>query len=823
MKKKSIFFAALLAGLANCGANQLENIFQNPPASAQPTVYWFWMGRNVTRDGITGDLEALKAAGFGGMTMCNLGDVCTPWPGAIANSPLLETVPYVSDDWWELVHFAARESQRLGLEFGIHNCPGYESNGGPWIPPELSMQQICFSETPVSGTNEITIALSRPVVDPRSQNQFPVLNEDNGKVEKPVIEARKTFYRDIAVLAMPAKGIVAKENIFDLSTNLSAAGGLKWTPPPGDWIVYRFGHTTMGTLVQPAPWKSTGLECDKMNPDAVAFHMDHVLGEIKKHCGDVIGHGLDFIWFDSYEAGNPTWTPKMRAEFFARRGYDLTPFLASFAKRIVGSEAETKKFNADFHRTVADLYRDVDFAVSAKLAHAAGLQIRGEPYGGPWEINEVIPLFDQVAGEFWCRGGKYSPYELKEVVAGSRQAGKNIINAEAFTAGPGESLWNETPDYLKTIGDAAFCDGVNCLMLHRFTHEPFGDKYQPGIVMGQWGTHFDRTQTWWEQGKAWVKYLQRCQALLQWGKIAANDFATTNADAGLNLKSIQRSDDAAEIYFVANLTRTNGAADCVFHVAGKQPELWNPVTGTMRDLPEFEIKDGKTFIPLEFAAAESCFIVFRKPLSSAEKFPRAKNFPALQSIGEITNVWQVKFNPQWGGPKAAVKFSALDDWSKRAEPGIKFYSGTAAYSTTFDFPKPATGNRQPAIYLSLGTVKELARVRLNGSDLGVVWCAPWCVDISSAVKSGENKLEIEVVNCWANRLIGDEQEPADCEWSPGYQGHGGFLKRFPDWFVNGTPRPSTNRFTFTTWNYFKKNSPLLPSGLLGPVQLLAGY
>ena len=817
-----ILIATLFVSLARSGrADELEKVFQNPPASARPMVYWFWMGRNVTRTGITGDLEALKTAGFGGTTMCNLNDVCTPWSGAIANSPLPKIVPYVSDDWWELVHFAARESHRLGLEFGFHNCPGYESNGGPWIPPELSMQQICFSATPASGTNEIQLTLPRPKVDPHSQNQFPVLNEDNGKVEKPVIPARETFYRDIAVLALPAEGIVVRENIIDLSSKLNADGELRWTPPAGNWVVYRFGHTTMGTLVQPAPWKATGLECDKMNPEAVTFHMNYVLGEIKKHCADVIGHGLDFIWFDSYEAGNPTWTPKMREEFSTRRGYDLTPFLATFAKRIVGSDAETKKFNADFQRTISDLYRDVDFAVSEKMAHAAGLKICSEPYGGPWNISEVIPHFDSVAGEFWCRGGRYSPYAVKEVAAGAKLARKNVVNAEAFTASPGESLWNETPDYLKTIGDTAFCDGVNRFMLHRFTHEPFGEKYKPGIVMGQWGTHFDRTQTWWEQGKAWVKYLQRCQALLQRGEIAANDFATASADGGLELKSIHRRDDAAEIYFVANLARTNGAANCVFNTAGKQPELWNPVTGMTRDLPEFEIKAGTTFVPLKFAAAESCFIVFRKPISSAGRFSNARNFPALQVVGEITNVWRVKFDSKWGGPNDSVSFSTLDDWTKRPEPGIKYYSGTASYTTTFDFPNPSTGSRQPVIYLSLGTVKELARVRLNGRDLGVVWCAPWRVDIADAVKSKNNTLEIEVVNCWANRLIGDEQEPADCEWSPGHEGHGGFLKRFPDWFVNGTPRPSTNRFTFTTWNYFKNNSPLLPSGLLGPVQLLA--
>ena len=141
----------LLSGLATpLRADDVDDTFTHPPETARPLVYWFWMGRNITREGITGDLEALKDAGFGGATMCNLADVCTPWGCPIANSPLPEIVPYSSDAWWELLHHAAKEANRLGLEFGFHNCAGYESNGGTWIPPELSMQQICFSKTSIT-------------------------------------------------------------------------------------------------------------------------------------------------------------------------------------------------------------------------------------------------------------------------------------------------------------------------------------------------------------------------------------------------------------------------------------------------------------------------------------------------------------------------------------------------------------------------------------------------------------------------------------------------------------------------------------------------
>ena len=152
--------------------------------------------------------------------------------------------------------------------------------------------------------------------------------------------------------------------------------------------------------------------------------------------------------------------------------------------------------------------------------------------------------------------------------------------------------------------------------------------------------------------------------------------------------------------------------------------------------------------------------------------------------------------------------------------GIKYYSGTATYSTTFTAPATLTPKAKPRIWLDLGVVKDLARVRLNGRDLGVVWTAPWRVEVTDALRRGENQLEIAVTNTWANRLIGDEQLPADAEWNPGDRGYGGPLKRYPKWVLDGTPRPSSERYTFTTWNYFTAASPLQPSGLLGPVLLL---
>ena len=807
-------FVVTPAALAAAPAD-LEKAFVNPPEAAKPGVLWMWMGCNLSKAGITRDLEALKAAGFNRTTVFSLADVTTPWAGEIQNSPTPEIISW-TEPWWQMVRHAALESKRLGMDFGMFNGPSYESSGGPWISAENSMQQVCFSQTPVTGGSEINVDLPRPKVDPRAVEMFPVYNPNTGLVEKPEIPERNTYFRDIAVLAMPAEGAVTKDQILDLSTKLAADGKLSWNAPAGNWVIYRFGHTTMGTLIQPAQWKATGFECDKMSRKAVEFHMNHVVGEIQKHIGDLMGTVFTHVHFDSYEAGVPDWTPLMREDFRSRRGYDLTPFLATFAGRTVGSTQESDKFRSDFNETIKDLYNDNYFTIIQKTLHEAKLEFLCEPYGGPWRQDEIMPKVDRVMTEFWTGGGRYGPYEVDSTIAALRKSGQNIVEAEAFTGIPGDSQWSETPEWLKPIGDAAYCAGINRFVLHRFPQQPWDERYLPGATMGQWGTHFDRTQTWWKPGKAMVSYWQRCQALLQWGRfvVQPEDFSIFRAQGKIAVKSIHRRAEQTDVYFIANTERAAGSAWCGFGVTEMQPELWDPVTGTTRALSQFEVRDGKTLVPLDFAPAQSFFIVFRKP-AEPKTTPAQANFPALTPQTELTGEWQVSFDPKWGGPSEPVRFEKLEDWTQRAEPGIKYYSGTAVYRKNFD-----VSVLKSPYQLDLGTVHCIARVKLNGKDLGVVWCAPWSISLPpDSLQMGSNQLEIEITNVWANRLIGDEQEPADCEWLPGHMG-GSFLKRFPEWFLKNEPRPSKGRFCFTTWNYFTKESPLAPSGLLGPVRLM---
>ncbi|WP_423128721.1 glycosyl hydrolase [Gaoshiqia sp. Z1-71] len=262
--------------------------------------------------------------------------------------------------------------------------------------------------------------------------------------------------------------------------------------------------------------------------------------------------------------------------------------------------------------------------------------------------------------------------------------------------------------------------------------------------------------------------------------------------------------DQAEVYFVANREEEKISADCIFRTDEGTVELWNPLTGETRELKEFIRENGYTTVPLEFDAYQSYFVVFNGN-QAVGKLSEAKNFNAVNPVQNLEGSWNVSFDPKWGGPETAI-FHTLEDWSKRQEEGIRFYSGIATYQQQFTFDSFKPNNK---FYLHLGEVKNIARVILNGKDLGVVWTAPWQVEITDAVKQRENQVEIQVANLWVNRLIGDEAFPDD----------GIVNGQWPEWLLQGNPRTS-GRYTFTTFRFYRADSPLMKSGLLGPVVIL---
>ena len=286
-----------------------------------------------------------------------------------------------------------------------------------------------------------------------------------------------------------------------------------------------------------------------------------------------------------------------------------------------------------------------------------------------------------------------------------------------------------------------------------------------------------------------------------------------------NIHWTHRQVGETDIYFLSNQDAEDTQTEVTFRVTGKMPELWDPVAGEMRPLPEFRSSETTTAVPLQFAPHQSYFVVFRTGPARME----GKNFPELSPVATIAGPWEVSFDPKWGGPEK-VTFEKLEDWTARPEEGIKYYSGTAVYSCQFEISKPKSET-----FLDLGVVKNLAEVSLNGQPLGIVWCPPWRVRIPAGVlRDNRNELEIRVTNTWVNRLIGDERQPDDAAWSEEYPNpafspantHTRSLLREPEWLAKDGRRTAQGRYAFVTYKHLRASDKLQESGLLGPVRFL---
>ncbi len=334
-------------------------------------------------------------------------------------------------------------------------------------------------------------------------------------------------YSPTTVPELAADNVVARDRIVDLTTAMTPDGRLAWDVPEGDWTILRVGYTPNGRNNAPAPADGRGLECDKLNPEAAQAFWDGGMGKLLAELGPLAGKvdtGLNNVLIDSYEVGAQNWTSGFEQAFLARNGYDLKPFLPVFSGRIVDSDEVTERFLWDLRRTVADLFVKNYAEKFAAMAHAAGLQLSVEPYGnGPFSDLEYGRSCDIPMSEFWARPGSTSPGNTKLAASIAHINGRKLVGAESFSVDPVGGKWQKDPFALKAVGDAAYCAGLNRVIYHRYAHQPWTNPTRyPGMTMGQWGTHFERTVTWWEPGRAWLKYQARCQYLLQSGQFVAD-------------------------------------------------------------------------------------------------------------------------------------------------------------------------------------------------------------------------------------------------------------------------------------------------------------
>jgi hypothetical protein len=287
-------------------------------------------------------------------------------------------------------------------------------------------------------------------------------------------------------------------------------------------MILRVGHTSTGHTNYTGG-AGKGLECDKFNPDAVRLQYDRWFGEAVRVAGpELASRVLKVLLLDSWECGSQNWSPKFREEFKRRRGYDLFPYLPAMAGIPIGSAAISERLLYDVRQTITELVHDNFYGTLATLAHAQGCVLSSENVS-PTMTSDGMLHFNAVdipMGEFWWKSPTHDkPNDMLDAISAAHIYGKTVIQAEAFTTL--RMAWDEHPGMLKAAGDRAYAMGINRFVYHVFAHNPWPDR-KPGMTLDGVGLYFQRDQTWWTPGKAWVDYAQRCQSLLQQGRPVAD-------------------------------------------------------------------------------------------------------------------------------------------------------------------------------------------------------------------------------------------------------------------------------------------------------------
>jgi hypothetical protein len=522
-------------------ADALATGFARPPDPARPWAYWMWMDGNLDRAGITADLESMKTAGLGGVIICEV-NVGVP------RGP----VEFMSPEWRQLFKHVVKEAERLGLEVTLNAGPGWTGSGGPWVRPEQSMQHIVAASLEVRGPSRFDSALPRPV-------RRPAFFGEGGLPDR-IKKTMDGFYRDVAVLAFPTpaagpaiadieekalyvrapyssqKGVrpffpapalypglpagaaIDPGRVVDLTDKLDADGRLAWDVPPGRWTILRFGRTTTGANTRPAPVPGLGLECDKLDAAAFDAHYDAFVGTLLREIGPRRADGRagwTTLHIDSWEMGAQNWTGAFREEFRKRRGYELLPYLPAVTGRPVVDIETSERFLWDLRQTANELVLENHALRLKELGRRDGFRLSIEPYDmTPCADMTLGTAADVPMGEFWLYGF-HTAHSVIEAAGVAHTNGRNVVAAESFTSDDREA-WQADPASMKALGDWAFSAGVNRIVFHRSQHQA-GLTVEPGMTMGPYGVHWERTQTWWDMVPSYHRYLARCQFMLRQG------------------------------------------------------------------------------------------------------------------------------------------------------------------------------------------------------------------------------------------------------------------------------------------------------------------
>ena len=757
----------------------LRREFSTPPNSARPWVYWYFMEGNLDKQGMTADLEAMKRAGIGGgiFLEVNIG---------IPKGP----VRYMSPEWLSSVGHAVKEADRLGLEISLGTGPGWCGTGGPWVPPDQAMQHLVSAQTKVTGPKKYQGMLAQP----KPRTPFFGIGSLNPELQKQWQE----FYRDEVVLAIPTPAketsisdldekalvyrapyssvpgvkpylfagkdevgkdaLVSSTGNIDLTSKMQPDGTLEWDVPAGDWTILRFGRTLTGQTTRPAPDAGLGFETDKFETIGIDAHLKTFVDAILKETGPnkTAGQGLVGLHFDSWEMGSQNWSANFRKLFQQQRGYDPTPYMPVLAGKIVDSVDVSERFLWDLRQTAQELIIRNHMGPIKQKAKQNGLSLTVEPYDlNPASDVELGATADIPSGEFWSKGYGYPcEYSCFEAVSVAHTNGKPVVAAESFTSDDRDG-WIQHPASMKEQGDWALAAGINKFVFHRYQHQPNSDAL-PGMTMGPYGVHWERTQTWWDMASGYHSYISRSQHMLRQGlpvvdvlylvpEGAPNVFqAPPSASVGdLPDRRGYGFDACAPSTLISRATVKNGQV--VFPDGMSYRLLVLPRVGTMT--PKLARK-------IQSLVEAGATVIGNPPHTS----PSLVDFPkADHEVSQIGNtIWNDKRKNVFRDTEVTQIPATLHDahwiWTQEPKAAASAPVGRRNFTKFFSIP---TGSPIASARMAITADNEFAAT-IDGKKIasGTDFNQVREVDISRFVHVGENKLFVEVDN------VGTSPNPA---------------------------------------------------------------
>ena len=540
MNMNNVFAVIALVGVSASSASELVESFHNPPDSARPGVYWYFMDGNMDREMMEVDLHSMHEDGLRKALFLevNIG---------VPRGPM----DFMSEAWQDNFANAAKLADQLGIEIILGTGPGWSGSGGPWVKPEQSMQHLCASSVEINTPGPTQVKL--PIPEPLKPSPFSGLS---GVLS----QLRDEWFADVAVLAFPtpvptaapdrldvkalqktdpysiwkqvlryvpstaeypepdAASVIQPDSIVDLTGKMRPDGSLDWTVPPGNWTVMRFAARSTGQTTRPAPRPGHGFEVDKFDAEAFASHFENFHQKLMDKVGPRrANRGWTALHLDSWEMSSQNWTKSFREAFTKQCGYDPQPFYPAYHGLIVGSRKQTERFLYDMRRVAQELLLSQYVQTIKDTAHQNGFYYTSQGYDmNPAGDLDILSMADIPSCEFWINNKVDTVYSCVEAVSAAHTMGKSIVRAEAFTSGG--SVFGVSPGDMKNQSNWAFAMGINEFIFHTFQHQPLGKEGpRPGMTMGPHGIHWHRNQTFWPMVDAYHAYVARCGQVLRQG------------------------------------------------------------------------------------------------------------------------------------------------------------------------------------------------------------------------------------------------------------------------------------------------------------------